>query len=108
MLRGHDFLPDLPTLAMIPVLYATERVPLGDKTIHLHYFIGGCDWYIAELDTIEWRAFGYVDLGDPQNAEWGYIDLQELEAVWIGPGFVVERDLGWSATPFGEVCRSQG
>jgi hypothetical protein len=37
-------------LATIPRLYETENVPLKDKVIHLHFFIGGCDWYIAEFD----------------------------------------------------------
>jgi hypothetical protein len=68
-------------------------VPLAGKIIHLHFFIGSCDWYIAELDDDSWIGFSYVNLGDPQNAEWGYVDLAELEAINIGPGFVVERHL---------------
>jgi cell division FtsZ-interacting protein ZapD len=41
-LRGHDFLPGIEALADLPDLYATEHVPLADKVIHLHYFIGSC------------------------------------------------------------------
>jgi len=37
-------------LDRIPRLYETENVPLKDKLIYLHFFIGGCDWYIAEYD----------------------------------------------------------
>jgi hypothetical protein len=95
-LRGHDFLPAWDALTAIPLLRATEHVPLAEKIGHLHFFIGTCDWYVAELDDDTWEAFGYADLGDPQNAEWGYFSLPELEAVVVGPAFVVERDLYWT------------
>ena len=42
--------PTKEELAKIPRLYETENIPLKDKIIHLHFFIGGCDWYIAEYD----------------------------------------------------------
>lgn len=102
-LRGHDFLPEWAALkAAIPLLYETEDVPLTDKVIHLHFFAGGCDWYIAELDDDSWNAFGYANLNDPRNAEWGYVSLLELEAVRVGPS-VVERDLLWMPQPFSQV-----
>ena len=40
-------------LEKIPRLYETEHVPLKDKLIYLHFFIGACDWFIAEFDG-EW------------------------------------------------------
>ena len=40
--------PTKEELAKIPRLYETENIPLKDKIIHMHFFIGGCDWYIAE------------------------------------------------------------
>ena len=43
-------IPSKERLARIPKLYETEDVPLKDKLIHLHFFIGGCDWYVAEYD----------------------------------------------------------
>lgn len=97
--RGHDFLPGWDELTAIPPLYSTENVPVTDKIIHLHFFVGSCDWYIAELDVEDLRAFGYVNLGDPNMAEWGYVPLDKLEAVRVGPGFVVERDLDWTPRP---------
>jgi hypothetical protein len=48
-------------------------------------------------------AFGYVCLGDPQMAEWGYIDLHELAEVFRPPLIIVERDLHWMPRPAGEV-----
>ena len=38
-LRGHDFLPDQYILHNIPTLYATEDVPVLEKTIYIHYSI---------------------------------------------------------------------
>jgi len=62
----------------IPNLYETdgmERHPLS-----LHYFYGGCDWYITEWDG-EDQFFGYVILGnDLKNSEWGYISKSSLLA----------------------------
>jgi hypothetical protein len=54
----------------------------GDQaTAHLHYFIGGSDWYITEKDMdggIQ-QAFGYAILnGDDECAELGYISIEEL------------------------------
>ena len=49
-----------------------------DKLIHLHFFIGGCDWYICEYDGDD-LFWGYAYLNDPQNAEWGYISFPELK-----------------------------
>jgi hypothetical protein len=42
--------PTNERLAQIPKLYETEEISLKDKTIYLHFFIGGCDWYVAETD----------------------------------------------------------
>ncbi|WP_248582008.1 DUF2958 domain-containing protein [Nocardioides sp. InS609-2] len=106
-LRGHDFYPSEDVLDTIPRLYATEDTSLWEKTVHLHYFVGACDWYIAELGEDRRIAFGYVNMGDPQNAEWGYIDLVELRQIVVdtrhGFSVVVERDLHWTPTVFGDV-----
>ena len=79
--RGHDFYPPAEVLARIPGLYRTEPVPTGEKTIWLHYFAGPCDWWIAEYDPASGDACGYACLGDPGNAEWGYTNLADLEAL---------------------------
>ncbi len=103
--RGHDFWPAAEVLEAIPALYATEDTPEREKVVHLHYFVGGCDWWVVELDSAErpQLAFGYVCLGDPQMAEWGYIDLMELAEVFRPPLLLVERDLGWTPRPAGEA-----
>lgn len=54
----------------------------GDAAIaYLHYFIGGCDWYITEkdMDGGVQQAFGYAILnGDDECAELGYISITEI------------------------------
>ena len=42
--------PSQERLKKIPKLYETENILLKDKLIYLHFFIVGCDWYIAEYD----------------------------------------------------------
>ena len=76
-------IPKKQRLAQIPKLYETEHVPLEDKLIYLHFFIGGCDWYIAEYDGVD-IFFGFAILNnDLQNAEWGYISFTELKSITI-------------------------
>jgi hypothetical protein len=89
--RGHIFLTS-SLIRTIPPLYATEAVPLEDKVLHAHYFVGGCDWYIAELDPETGDAFAHCDLG-MGFPEWGYINLRELEETAAHGIYVAERDL---------------
>lgn len=88
-------------LARIPPLYATEDTPLEDKIIYLHFFISSCSWYVAEFDG-EDTFFGYVNLGDPQNAEWGYFSFSELQEININ-GIEIDRDLYWKPKKFSEI-----
>lgn len=79
-------------MATIPGLYETEHTPLQDKIIHLHFFIGGCDWYIAEHDGGD-LLWGYAILnGDYQMAEWGYISFRELRDISVG-GLEIDCEL---------------
>ena len=76
-------------IAQTPEIYASDDIPLNKKVAYLHYFYGGSDWYIVELDkkdilddnlTIEESAFGYAILnGDLEMSEFGYIDINELK-----------------------------
>lgn len=101
--RGHNFYPPKSILSKIPALYGTDGIPAEEKTIHLHYFGGAADWWIAEIDPETMEAFGYADLGHGMG-EWGYVSLPEVEAVNVQRGLVViERDLYWDLKPFGEV-----
>ena len=66
----------------------------------LHYFTGGCDWWIVEKDADpdhagQVQAFGIADLG--MGRELGYISIPEL----LENG--AELDLYFKPQPIGEL-----
>ena len=66
----------------------------------LHYFIGGCDWWIVERDADtdhagQVQAFGIADLG--MGRELGYISIPEL----LENG--AELDLYFKPQPIGDL-----
>ncbi len=81
-----------------------EQDGLGDRAIaHLHYFTGGCDWYITEKDSDpdgegQIQAFGSANLG--YGAELGYISIAEL----IANG--AELDLHFSPRPLSTLKKA--
>ena len=94
--------PSAEELSAVPRLYETEDVPCINKIIHLHFFMGSTDLYVAEFDG-EDRFFGFVILkGDRQNAEWGYFSLKEIERIRVH-GIEFDRDLFWEKRPANEV-----
>ena len=93
----------------IPPLYSTESTPAEVKVVCARLFAlaSAATWYIAEFDPEEQLAFGYADLGDPTCAEWGYIDLRELESLrWLGVPRV-ELDRHFTSTRFGNLTGVQ-
>ena len=108
--------PSKKQLALLPRLYETEGTDPADIIIHLHFFIGGCDWYIAEYDGDD-IFFGYVNLGDPAMTEWGYISFQELKASQVEAPVLkngrptvdlpiqVDRELPWRPKKFSEIIK---
>lgn len=75
--------PSKERLAKIPKLYETEETPLQDKLIHLHFFIGRCDWFVAEHDGQD-LFWGFAILNqDYEMAEWGYVSFQELKSIKV-------------------------
>lgn len=90
------------TILTMPATYGQDG--LGDAAIvHLHYFVGGCDWWITEKDIgapgegMEQRqAFGLVDLGYGQ--ELGYISIMELVSTRN-----MDIDLHWKPKTLAEV-----
>jgi hypothetical protein len=91
------------TMETMPATYETDGQ--GDAAIvHLHYFIGGSDWYIVERDGSDEQeqAFGLAILnGDTQNAEMGYINIGELVA------HDVELDLYWNPRTLAEIKKEK-
>ena len=73
--------PSKERLAKIPNLYQTENTPLKDKLIRLHFFIAGCDWYIAEFDGEDLFWGSAILNNDYEMAEWGYMSFFELKSI---------------------------
>jgi hypothetical protein len=73
--------PSTERLSKIPRLYETENIGAQDKLIHLHFFIGGCDWFVAEYDGDD-LFWGFAILNqDHEMAEWGYVSFTELKSI---------------------------
>jgi hypothetical protein len=92
-------------LDRIPRLYETEKVSIKKKLIYLHFFIGSCDWYVAEFDGAD-TFWGYAILnGDLQNAEWGYFSFSELREIRVKSGVEVdcELEICWRVKMFCEI-----
>jgi len=115
-MRGHAFLPSEKVMASWPKLYETDGVPIAEKTVYCHWFIGNCDWWLFELDPEELMAFGYVNLGDPDMSEMGYFSLVELGTMRAPVrfhvvetiktvGVPVERELDWEPVKWGDFKR---
>ena len=102
--------PTKEQLNKIPKLYETEHIPTEEKIIHLHMFIGGADWFIAECDEAGEICFGFAIIDNPREAEWGYLSLSEIRAVNIG-GIEVDNDIYWTPCPANQVrtiCKAHG
>ena len=48
--------------------------------------------------------FTQSNLGDPQNAEWGYISFKELIEINIH-GVEIDTDINWQPRPFSEIFK---
>jgi hypothetical protein len=88
----------------MPVTYATDGQG-EDAVVHLHYFVGGCDWWITEKDVdggID-QAYGWASLfgGGIRDAEPGYISIAEI----VAPGVAIrgELDLHWTPKTVREI-----
>ena len=92
-------------LQQLPRLYAQEGK--GDETIiYLKLFTPDANWtwYITEYDPEERVFFGLVD---GLEKEWGYVSLDELQAVRGPLGLEVERDINFTPTSLKEL-KKQG
>ena len=104
-------MPTIDELSKIPKYYSSEEVPLKEKMIYMHFFIGDCDWYAAEYSSEERCFFGFAILNsDYEMAEWGYFSLDEL--VKLRVRFIeVDKDCGWmpkKAYEIEKICIAQG
>ena len=94
--------PTEDQLSNIPRLYETENIPTEEKLIYLHFFIGGCDWYITEYDGDD-LFFGFAILNsDYEMAEWGYISFAELKSIRIH-GLEIDCETDWTIKKASEI-----
>lgn len=75
------------------------RAQAGEAMVYLHYFAGGCDWWITEKDRCpeQFQAFGVASLNGWQP-EFGYISLEELADI-----MVVNLDFDWQPTKLKDI-----
>lgn len=103
-------IPTKEQLDRIPRLYETDNTPLEEKTIYLHFFIGGCDWFVAEYDGDD-LFFGFAILnGDYEMAEWGLVSFGELQSINVR-GIGITCDTDWTpkrARKIEKICIAQG
>ena len=90
--------PTSEELSKIQGLYSAEQIPLKEKVIYMHFFLGGCDWYASEYEPEERLFFGFAILNnDLEMAEWGYFSLEELSSIKI-KFLEIDRDLHFTPT----------
>ena len=107
---GQDLVRLENIINEMPSTYGQDG--LGKSSIaFLHYFSSGSDWYITEKDMegnanepdYQIQAYGYSILnGDKENAEFGYINIQELKKIGR-----VEIDLYWNPKPIFLITNSE-
>jgi hypothetical protein len=113
-------IPTKAQLACVPRLGSQLEDPdreTKDIMIYLHFFVGACDWWIAEYDGDD-VFYGFACLGDPQMAEWGTVSFQELKELTMLVPMIDEQsddkveipvevdcDLHWTPQRFGDIER---
>lgn len=98
--EGQHFRERLSTMngyvQTLPKLHERQ----DEQLAALHFFSGGCDWYVtaAEFYEGDLDVYGWANLGDPDCAEYGYLSLSELRR---HPQ--VEIDLYFTPTPMSQI-----
>jgi len=89
----------------IPSLEKSADKTIDQQHVYVKLFnpCGSQTWYIVAYDKATKEAFGFVDLGDSENAELGYISISELENLRLPMGLKIERDLWFEKMPLKEV-----
>jgi hypothetical protein len=88
-IRASDKLPTCNYGATDPVATIKLFNPTGIGT-----------WYITEYDPTTRTAYGLAVL---QEAEFGYVSMEELVAYRGLYGLPIERDLHWTPRPLSEI-----
>lgn len=72
----------------------TSQMEMSEIKVVMKLFGGGAfSWYLYEKID-EDTYMGFVNLGDPEMSECGYVSMSELESIKFPPfGLGVERDM---------------
>jgi hypothetical protein len=91
-------------LKRLPKLYATEKIKLEDKEVHVKFFnpCGAQTWYGIEYDGVD-TFFGYVDLFGQGDGELGYFSINELMSLKLCAGLKIERDKWFGRCKLSEI-----
>jgi hypothetical protein len=95
----------IPKSAKLPTLEATANNTIDQSIVKVKLFnpMGAGTWYITAYNPEDKMAFGFVNLGDAEMAELGYISIEELETLRLPLGMKIERDLWFSPMPLKDV-----
>lgn len=92
----------------IPTLYGQDNTK--DPVVYLRLFApdAPATWWITEYSKRDKIAYGVCSILGTSDAEFAYLEIDELENA-LGPhGMHVERDYAFKPTPLSEVAKSQG
>jgi hypothetical protein len=92
-------------LKTLPTLDESSELGIDDQKVWVKLFnpCGAGTWYITAYDPETKEAFGFVNLGDPDMAELGYISVSELEELRLPLAMKIERDRFFDPMPLREV-----
>jgi len=81
-----------------------------DPIVIASYFnpAGGGRWFATEYDPKTRNIFGYASIFNDHNNEWGYTNLDELEAFKGPMGLGIERDRFWTEKTMTEAKKQKG
>ena len=91
-------------IKQMPTLDESASLRIEEQFVYAKLFnpVGAGTWYLTSYTEGD-LAFGFVNLGDSQMAELGYIDLEELANLRLPFGLKIERDMHFEKTPLKEV-----
>lgn len=92
-------------IQQMPTLEESSTKGIDEQFVYCKLFnpMGSGTWYITSYSEEENLAFGFVNLGDAEMAELGYISITELENIRLRFGMKIERDLWFDKMPLREV-----
>lgn len=92
-------------LNKLPTLDESAQLSISEQKVWMKLFnpCGVGTWYITALDPETNEAFGFVNLGNSQFAELGYININELQSIKLPLGMKIERDIHFDPMPLQEV-----